>query len=272
MTNKTGKIHKTAIIEDGAQIGADVVVGPYCVIGPQVTIEDGTKLHSHVVVNGNTKIGKNNEVFSFAAIGNTPQDLKYNGENTTLEIGDNNSIRESVTIHLGTVQGIGTTKIGNNNLIMAYTHIAHDCVIGNSVILANNTQIAGHITIRDMAIVAGFTALHQFVRVGEMAMIQGCSCTNQDVPPYCIAGGSRKASLAGLNLVALKRKGVPSQVRSDIYKTYKIMFMSGHPTTGEASDQVKKEGLYDIPEVKNFVDFIMSSERGVVRPSERVYE
>ena len=272
MTNKTGMIHKTAIVEDGAKIGADVVIGPYCVIGPKVTIEDGTKLHSHVVVNGNTKIGKNNELFSFAALGNTPQDIKYDGEDTTLEIGDNNKIRESVTVHLGTVKGIGTTKIGNNNLIMAYTHIAHDCVIGNSVILANNTQIAGHITISDMAIIAGFTDLHQFVRVGEMAMIQGCSCTNQDIPPYCIAGGSRKASLAGLNLVALKRKGVSNEVRSAIYKAYKIMFMSGHPTTQEAYDHVKEEGLYHISEVQNFVEFIMSSKRGVVRPSERVYD
>ena len=203
----TNKIHKSAIIEDGAKIGSDVEIGAYCVIGAGVTIGDGTILKSHVAIENDVVIGKNNVIYPFSTIGMAPQDLKFAGEKAKVEIGDNNVIREHVTIHLGTKDGAMLTKVGSNCLLMVGVHIAHDCVVGNRVILANNATLAGHVQLSDDVVIGGLSALHQFVRVGKGAMIGGMSGVESDVIPYGLVMGER-ASLAGLNLVGMKRSKI----------------------------------------------------------------
>jgi UDP-N-acetylglucosamine acyltransferase len=193
-------IHPTAIIHPGARLAADVAIGPYSIIGEHVTLGEGCWVGPHAVVEGRTTIGRNNRIFQFSSIGAIPQDLKFRGEETTLSIGDGNTFREFVTVHLGTADGGGTTIIGNKNLLMAYVHVAHDCRVGNEIVLANAATLAGHVEIGDHAILGGLSAIHQFTRIGIHAMISGGSMVNQDITPYTIAQGVR-AQPVGINLI-----------------------------------------------------------------------
>ena len=213
-------IHKTAIIDQKAKINSDVEIGPYTVIGPNVEIGEGSKIQSHVNITGHTLIGKNNRIFPFASIGNEPQDLKYKGENTKLEIGDGNTIREYTTINVGTVGGGGITKIGNNSLLMIGVHIAHDCIVGNNVVIANSAAIAGHAEIGDFVIIGGNCGVQQFTRIGKLAMIGGMTGVSRDVIPYGLSLGNRNY-LDGINIIGLRRNKTPNKdiiCLSDAYK------------------------------------------------------
>jgi len=213
-------IHKTAIIDQKAKINSKVEIGPYTIIGPNVEIGEGSKIQSHVNITGYTKIGKNNNIFPFASIGNQPQDLKYKGENTKLEIGNGNTIREYTTINTGTVGGSGITKIGNNSLLMIGVHIAHDCVIGNNVVIANSAAIAGHADIGDSVIIGGNCGVQQFTRIGKLAMIGGMTGVSRDVIPYGLSLGNRNY-LDGINIVGMRRNKIPNKdiiCLSDAYK------------------------------------------------------
>ena len=216
-------IHKTAIVSDKAQISKNVEIGPFCVIGDNVKIDEGTILKSHVVIDGNTTIGKNNIIFPFATVGLVPQDLKFAGEQSQLIIGDNNTIREHVTIHLGTKDGGMVTKIGNNCLLMVGVHIAHDCIIGNNVILANNATLAGHVQVGNNVVIGGLSAVHQFVRIGGGAMIGGMSGVENDVIPFGLVMGER-AHLAGINLVGMKRQNISRDEIHALRNFYKQVF------------------------------------------------
>ncbi len=255
-------IHPTAIIEAGAQLAADVKVGPYAVIGAEVKIAAGTSVGAHAVIEGDTTIGENNEIFQFAAIGAKPQDLKYHGEKTRLIIGERNKIREFVTLHPGTEDGGGETVIGNDNLFMAYTHVAHDCHIGNHVIMANNATLAGHVLVDDYAILGGMTAVHQFTRVGCHVMASGGSMIAQDIVPYAIAQGDR-AKTVGINQIGLKRRGFSSETIAEIKKAYRLFF-SRKGSRQEALEQIAAE-VADIAEVRHFCEFIRTSERGIAQ-------
>ena len=216
-------IHKTAIVSDKAQISKNVEIGAFCVVGDNVKIEEGTILKSHVVIDGNTTIGKNNIIFPFATVGLVPQDLKFAGEQSQLIIGDNNTIREHVTIHLGTKDGGMITKIGNNCLLMVGVHIAHDCLIGNNVILANNATLAGHVHVGNNVVIGGLSAVHQFVRIGGGAMIGGMSGVENDVIPFGLVMGER-AHLAGINLVGMKRQNISRDEIHALRNFYKQVF------------------------------------------------
>lgn len=255
-------IHSTAIIHEGAQLDADVQVGPYAVIGENVKIGAGTKIGPHTVIEGFTEIGRENQIFQFASIGAIPQDLKYCGEKTRLVIGDGNSIREFTTIHLGTESGGGETRIGNNNLLMAYSHVAHDCRLGDHCILANCATLGGHVEVHDYAILGGLSAVHQFCRIGCHCMISGGSMVGQDILPYTIAQGDR-AKPIGINLVGLKRRGFSDEVLRDLKIAFKALFRSGLNTT-EALEKTRAE-IQDTPELKKFLDFFENSERGIAR-------
>ena len=222
-------IHKTAIIDSSAKIPKNVKIGPYTVIGPNVEIGDETEIQSHVNITGNTKIGKNNKIYPFASIGNDPQDLKYKGEETKLEIGDYNKIREYVTINPGTEGGGGLTKVGSNCLFMVSAHIAHDCFVGNNVILANNVPLGGHAHIDDNAIIGGNSAVQQFTRVGKSAMIGGMCGVVRDIIPYGIAHGNRSV-LQGLNLIGLRRKNIPNKEIMTLSDAYKEIFKNENLT------------------------------------------
>jgi len=260
--DKTAFIHPSSIVEDGAIIGAGVHIGPFCIVGSEVEIGEGTVLKSHVVVNGLTKIGRNNRIFQFASIGEVNQDLKYAGEPTRVEVGDNNDIRESVTIHRGTVDGGGVTKVGNNNLLMVNAHVAHDCVVGSHCILANNATLAGHVQVDDFAIIGGMTAVHQFCIVGAHVMVGGCSGVAQDVPPFLIAQGNH-ATPFGINRVGLKRRGFDKESRQAIDKAYKLLYRSGK-TLEEVLPEITAIAD-EFPAVKPFSDFFARSTRGIIR-------
>jgi len=216
-------IHKTAIIDSNAKISDNVKIGPYSIIGPNVEIGESTIIHSHVIITGHTKIGSNNIIYPFASIGNDPQDLKFQGEETNLEIGDNNKIREYVTINPGTKGGGGLTKVGNNCLFMVSAHIAHDCYVGDNVILANNVPLGGHANIGDNAIIGGNSAVQQFTRVGKSAMIGGMCGVVRDIIPYGIAHGNRSI-LQGLNLIGLRRKNISNKEIMTLTDAYKEIF------------------------------------------------
>ncbi|ECI2867554.1 acyl-ACP--UDP-N-acetylglucosamine O-acyltransferase [Hafnia paralvei] len=262
MIDPTAFIHPSAIVEDGAVIGAGVHIGPFCYIGSQVEIGEGTVLKSHVVVNGITKIGRDNEIYQFASIGEVNQDLKYAGEPTRVEIGDRNRIRESVTIHRGTAQGGNLTKVGSDNLLMINAHIAHDCVIGNRCIFANNATLGGHVTVDDFAIIGGMTAVHQFCVIGAHVMVGGCSGVAQDVPPYVIAQGNH-ATPFGLNIEGLKRRGFDKESLHAIRNAYKILYRSGK-TLEEAKPEITELAKQHAA-VQLFVDFFERSTRGIIR-------
>ena len=246
-------IHKTAIIDSNAKISQNVTIGPYSVIGPNVEIGDGTVIQSHVNITGNTKIGANNKIYPFASIGNDPQDLKFKGEKTLLEIGDNNKIREYVTINPGTEGGGGKTKVGNNCLFMVSSHIAHDCIVGDNVILANNVPLGGHAHVDDNAIIGGNSAVQQFTRVGKFAMIGGMCGVVRDVIPYGIAHGNRSI-LQGLNLIGLRRKNISNKEILSLSEAYKIIFKNENLTENlsNLSNDLRKNEL--VSEVVNFIE------------------
>ena len=216
-------IHKTAIVDKKAKISDNVEIGPYCIIGPEVEIGSNSVLHSHVNIIGNTKIGKNNQIYPFSSIGTPPQDLKYKGEKNALVIGNDNKFREYVNINPGTEQGGGITRIGDNNLLMVYCHVAHDCMISNNVVLANNVQVGGHVNIQNNAIVGGSCAIHQFSRIGEYAMIGGMTGVLSDVIPFGLSMGNRN-NLMGLNLIGLRRSKVSNDNIKKIQLAYKNIF------------------------------------------------
>ena len=262
MSDLESKIHSTAIIHESAVIGKNVEIGPYTVIGARVEIGDDCWIGPHVVLNGPTKMGKNNKIFQFASVGEDCQDLKYAGEETFLEIGDNNVFRESCTIHRGTAQDHSTTKIGNNNLLMAYVHVAHDCILGDNIILSNNATLAGHTKLANNVIIGGLSALHQFTRVGEFAMIGGCSAVNKDIPPYFMATGNY-VKAQGINSVGLKRRGFDSKTIMEIKRAYKILCRDGN--TLENAKLEIAEKLETCPELQVLYDFICEESRGLVR-------
>lgn len=247
------KIDKLAIVSTKAKLANDVEIGPFCVIGDDVEIGSGTILKSHIVIEGKTKIGKNNKIFPFTTIGLVPQDLKFSGEDAQVIIGDNNTIREHVTIHLGTKDGLMKTTIGDGCLLMVGSHIAHDCVVGNKVIMANNATLAGHVVIEDEVVIGGLSAIHQFCRIGKGAMIGGMSGVEGDVIPHGLVMGER-AKLAGLNLVGMKRKGLSrdeiNQLRS-FYKELKID--DGKKFSQKVSDLAKTKNS---KEIDNIVEFL----------------
>jgi UDP-N-acetylglucosamine acyltransferase len=256
------EIHPTAIIHPKAEIGPGVKIGPYSIVGENVQIGKDTIFDSHVVAEGRTKIGERCHFFPFVSVGAAPQAIRYRDEPTRLTIGNDNRIREFVTINRGTVEGGGETVLGNSNFIMAYSHIAHDCKIGNQVIMANSSTLAGHILVEDFAIVGGLVAIHQFARVGCYSIIGGASGIPQDIPPYTIAAGNR-ARLYGLNLVGLKRHKFPEGTISALKQAYRILFRS-HLTLQKAMDRVEKE-VPDLPEVRHLLEFLKNSKRGTCR-------
>ncbi|MEQ9722632.1 acyl-ACP--UDP-N-acetylglucosamine O-acyltransferase [Yersinia alsatica] len=262
MIDKTAVIHPSSIVEEGAIIGAGVHIGPFCFVGSLVEIGAGTELKSHVVVNGITKIGCDNQIYQFASIGEANQDLKYAGEPTRVEIGDRNRIRESVSIHRGTVQGGGLTKVGSDNLLMINAHIAHDCIIGNRCILANNATLGGHVEIDDYAIIGGMTAVHQFCVIGAHVMVGGCSGVAQDVPPFVIAQGNH-ATPFGINIEGLKRRGFDKESLHAIRNAYKLLYRSGR-TLDEVKPEIA-ELAQQHPAVQAFSDFFERSTRGIIR-------
>ena len=245
-------IHKTAIVDKKAKISAKAIIGPYSIVGPNVEVGEGTEIQSHVNITGNTIIGNNTKVFPFASVGTNPQDLKYKGEETKLEIGNNNIIREHVTINTGTDGGGGLTKIGNNNLIMIGAHIAHDCMVGNNVVIANSAAIAGHAQISDEVIIGGNCGIQQFTRIGRMAMIGGMSGVSRDVIPYGLSFGNRNY-LEGINLVGLRRKKVSNKEILALSEAYKEIFKtkSLHENLTKLSENLKINTY-----VKEVIDFI----------------
>lgn len=255
-------IHSTAIVADSAVIADDVDIGPYSIIGDDVEIGAGCQLESHVVINGPTRIGQNNRIYQFCSIGDDPQDKKYDGEPTRLEIGDGNTIREYCTISRGTVQDGGVTSIGDDNWIMAYVHIAHDCHVGSHCIFANNATLAGHVHVGDWAIFAGFTGAHQFCRVGAHAFLGMYAGTSRDVPAYTMIGGQPPAP-KGINAEGLKRRGFTSEQIRNIKNAYRVVYRSGSKLAGAISEL---EALLPTqPELALFVDSLKSSERGILR-------
>jgi len=258
-------IHSTAVINTKAELGNNVKVGPYCVIGENIEINDGTELISHVVLDGRTTIGANCRIYPFASIGHCPQDLKYNGEPSRLEIGANNVIREHVTINPGTKGGGMLTRVGNNCLFMVGAHVAHDCVIEDNAILVNNATLGGHVRVGEWAIIGGLSAVHQFVRIGKHAMIGGMSGIEHDVIPYGSVIGNR-AKLSGLNIVGLKRRGFSREEIHDLRKAYRLIFaLEG--TLAERLDDVAEDFGQNEP-VMEIVDFIRAdSARAICQPA-----
>jgi len=254
-------IHPSAIISSQAKLAANVSVGPYSIIGDQVTIGADTKIGAHCVIEGNTTIGQNCEIFTGAVIGSRPQDLKFKGEKVFLEIGNNNIIREYCTLNPGTKEG-SKTSVGNDNLLMAYSHVAHDCRVGNGCVLANNSTLAGHVSIEDKAVIGGIVAIHQFVRIGMLAIIGGCSKVVQDIPPFSTCDG-HPARVYGLNLVGLRRKGISHDAIKKIDQAFKLIFNSGL-SPKHALEKVEKE-IEKTEEIIYLVDFVKSSERGLTR-------
>jgi UDP-N-acetylglucosamine acyltransferase len=253
------RIHPSAIVDEDAELGRGVVVGPWSIIGPRVRIGDGTEIRSHVLIERDTTVGADCQIHQGAVLGTDPQDLKFRGEETTLVVGDRTVIREYATLNRGTAD-LEQTTVGDDCLLMAYSHVAHDCQIGNNVVLANAVNMAGHVFIEDWAIVGGLTAIHQFVRIGAHAFVGGASRTSQDVPPYTKAAGS-PIKLYGLNSVGLDRRGFSQEVRRALKRAYRIIFQSNLPLV-QALDQAQSE-CEELPEVLHFISFIRESERGV---------
>lgn len=256
-------IHATAEVHKDAQVDSQVEIGPWCIVGPHVKIGRGTRLMSHVVIDGRTQLGEDNIVFPFAVLGAIPQDLKYRGEPTELILGNQNTIRESVTLNLGTAQGGGVTRVGNKNLFMAYTHLGHDCLVGNSCVIANSTGLAGHVILEDFVTLGGMTGVSQFVRVGAYAYVGGQSGIEKDVPPFCIAVGSRPCLVKGANIVGLRRRGFTADIIHKINEAIKLWIRT---------DVQKEQCLLEIEsqygefaEIQALVKFIRTSDAGVVR-------
>ena len=255
------KVHPTAIVDGAAQLGPGVTVGPYSIIEGRVAIGEETKIGPHVVIKDFTTIGARCRVFQFAVLGEIHQDLKFKGEESRLVIGDDNTIREFATMHRGTLGGGGVTSIGNHNLFMAYTHVAHDCHVGNRVIMSNNATLGGHIVVEDHAILGGLSAVHQFGRIGRYAFIGGCSAVHRDVPPYAMAVGNR-AKLVGMNLVGLKRAGFSDTALQALKRSYELLFLSEY-NLKEAMGRVRQE-FPQVPEINHLLHFLETSERGLL--------
>lgn len=252
-------IHPTAIIHPGARIGEDCKIGPYCVIGAQVTLGPRCRLLSHVVVDGDTCLGAENEIFPFASIGLRSQDLKWRGGHTRVEIGDRNTLREAVTVHSATSDG-GVTRVGSNNNLLAYAHVAHDCVLGDHIIMSNCAGLAGHAVIEDRAILGGYVAVHQFCRIGTMAMLGGCTKVRQDVAPYMLVDGDPGETRA-LNKIGLERAGVSAESQAALKLAHRILFRGGL-TVPNALARIEQE-VPALPEIQHLVQFIRASERGI---------
>jgi UDP-N-acetylglucosamine acyltransferase len=257
------EIHPTAVVDSQARIAGDVIIRPYCIIGPEVTIGSGSVIGPHVVIEGWTTIGARNQIHPFTSIGQPPQDVSYAGERTQVIVGDDNIIRENATIHRGTPRGGGATRIGNHNFIMASTHIAHDCVLGNYVIIASGAMLAGHVRIDDYAVVGGLVGVHQYVRIGAHAYIGGMSGVAQDIPPFTLVAAEH-ATLHGLNITGLRRKETDPAAIAELKKCYRIIFRSGL-VLKDAVDKVREE-CAPLPEVEKLLSFLdEESKRGVIR-------
>jgi UDP-N-acetylglucosamine acyltransferase len=254
-------IHPTALVDKAAELAPGVSVGPYSVIRGRVVIGPDTEIGPHVVIKEFTTIGARCRIFQFSSLGEIPQDLKFKGEESQLIIGDDNTIREFATMHRGTAGGGGVTRVGNGNLFMAYTHVAHDCIVGNSVIMSNAATLGGHIVVEDKAILGGLAAVHQFSRIGRHSFVGGASAVARDVPPYTMAFGNR-AKLVGLNLVGLKRAGFSDTTLQALKQAYETLFLSSL-NMKEALQRVRQE-LVHIPEIQYLLEFIESTERGLI--------
>jgi len=255
-------IHPTAIISPGARIAPDVEIGAYSVIGPNVEIGTGTWVGPHVVITGHTRIGARNRFFQFSSIGEIPQDKKYHGEATRLEIGDDNTVREFCTLNCGTAQDAGATRVGNGNWLMAYVHLAHDCQVGNNTIFANNAQLAGHVHVGDHVILGGYTGVHQFCRIGAHSITGIGSVVLQDVPPFITASGDT-AKPYGINAEGLKRRGFTTNAIAELKRAYKTLYRSG--LTLEQAKTALARQVEACPEVQVMLDFLASSTRGIIR-------
>jgi len=258
----SARVHPTAIVDPGARLAAGVEVGAYSIIGAKVEIGEGTWIGAHVVLDGPMRIGRKNRIFHFASLGAAPQDKKYAGEPTSVEIGDGNTIREYVTINRGTAQDIGVTRLGDDNWLMAYTHLAHDCQVGSHTIFANCTQLAGHVTIEDWVILGGFTGVHQHVRVGAHSFTGIGTHLTQDLPPYVTAAGEEGRPY-GLNTNGLKRRGFTPEALAALKRAYRTLYRSGL-SLEDAKRELEAQAATS-PEVRRFVDFIGTSKRGIVR-------
>lgn len=250
------------IIDPSAKIGKDVEIGPWTIIGPDVEIGDGCKIASHVVIRSHTKLGRNNRIFQFASVGEDPSDMKYQGEVSYLEIGDDNTIREGATIHRGTQVGGGTTRIGSDNLFMPYTHVAHDCIIGDHVIFSNNAAVSGHVEVGDWAILAGYSGVYQFLKIGAHSFIGGLTHVNMDVPAYVIVNGNPPAA-RGINSIGLERRGFSKEAIRTIRQAYKILYRDGK-TTDQAIEEISVL-IDENPEIQLMVDSVRSSTKGITR-------
>lgn len=255
------QVHSTAVVDSSAAIADDVEIGPYCVIGPQVHIGSGTRLISHVIIDGNTTIGGNCTFFPFASIGLQTQDLKFKGGNPGVKIGDHVTIRESATVHAATYDGDYTT-VGNHCHIMAYAHIAHDCHVGNRVIMANVATLAGHVIVEDQCIIGGLTAVHQFVKLGRLSIMGGCSKVIKDVPPFMMADGN-PLSVHTVNKVGLERAGISENIQKNLRDAYKIIYRKN--LTIDQAVQMMKDTLPASPELEHLAAFISGSQRGITR-------
>ncbi len=259
---KENRIHPTAIVHPAARLGSGLAIGAYSVIGEHVEIGDDTWIGPHVVITGHTRIGRDNRIFQFCSLGEAPQDKKYGNEPTRLEIGDRNTIREFCTFNRGTVQGAGITRLGNDNFMMAYVHLAHDCRVGNCTTFTNNASLAGHVQVGDHAGLGGFTSVHQFVRLGACSFTAMGTVLTQDLPPYILAAGNT-AKPHGLNLKELKRRGFSEQTITALKRAYKLVYRSGL-TLNEAKARVEPLASSS-PEVRDFLDFISGRGRGIIR-------
>jgi UDP-N-acetylglucosamine acyltransferase len=255
-------IHPTAIVDPQAQVDPTCQIGPYAVIGPGVRLGAGNVVGAHVVIDGDTGLGEGNRIFPFAALGQVPQDLKFRGERTRLEIGSGNQFREFCTVHLGTAGGGGVTRIGSGCLFMANSHVAHDCAIGDGAIIANSVALAGHVELEDHVHFGGLSAAHQYCRVGRVAFVSGMTGVAMDIPPYCCASGSR-AELAGLNTVGMQRAGFSEEQIGRVKQAYKVVFRS-NLQLAEALARLQVE-LGSHPEIAHFIAFIEASKRGITR-------
>lgn len=258
-------IHPTAVVDPKAELDSSVIVGPYAVIEGGVRIDADTRVEPHAVISGPTIIGKRNLIGSFAIVGGAPQDLSYKGEPTELHIGDDNQVREYASIHRGTPSGTGKTVIGNSNLLMAYTHIAHDCRIGNNIILANVATLAGHVEVGDRASIGGLVAVHQFCRIGSFSYIGGVSGISLDVPPFVILAGTRnRTRISGINKIGLRRNGFSRETINKLESAFRIIFRDQSLLLKDALDLARRE-IPDCPEVETLITFFEDSKRGVVK-------
>jgi UDP-N-acetylglucosamine acyltransferase len=259
------EIHPTAVVHDGAVLDEGASIGPFCIVGPKVKIGAGSQLQSHVVVEGRTEIGSGCTVYPFSYLGQPPQDVKYKGEDTAVKIGNNNQIREYVTIHRASVKGDGVTEVGDGNFLMAYVHIAHDCKLGSHIVIANYSGLSGHVELEDHVMVGGLTGIHQFVRVGKYAMVGGFTGVGSDVPPFMLSTGTGtgRAKLYGLNTVGLKRHGFSNEDVSELKQAYKILFR-GNLGMSEAIKKVQEELPYT-EHIAYLIEFIQKNKRGIIR-------